>query len=60
LIKLWKKGENQNESPNILEGDRFAWSMKGIGDFEFAKLDLNKSTEELQVSLIAGTPHKLF
>ncbi|MCU5359031.1 chitin-binding protein, partial [Bacillus cereus] len=55
-----KKVKIKNESPNILEGDRFAWSMKGIGDFEFAKLDLNKSTEELQVSLIAGTPHNYF
>ncbi|MGR9594734.1 DUF3472 domain-containing protein [Bacillus thuringiensis] len=55
-----KKVKIKNESPNILEGDRFAWSMKGIGDFEFAKLDLNKSTEELKVSLIAGTPHNYF
>ncbi|MEB4816152.1 DUF3472 domain-containing protein [Bacillus thuringiensis] len=55
-----KKVKIKNESPNILEGDRFVWSMKGIGDFEFAKLDLNKSTEELQVSLIVGTPHNYF
>ncbi|MGH0599797.1 putative mucin/carbohydrate-binding domain-containing protein, partial [Bacillus mycoides] len=47
-------------SSNILEGDKFAWSMKGIGDFEFAKVNLNKSTEELQVNLIAGTPHNYF
>ncbi|EOP44820.1 DUF3472 domain-containing protein [Bacillus cereus] len=55
-----KKVQIKNESPNILEGDKFAWSMKGIGDFEFAKVNLNKSTEELQVNLIAGTPHNYF
>ncbi|EEM55819.1 MULTISPECIES: DUF3472 domain-containing protein [Bacillus cereus group] len=55
-----KKVQIKNESPNILEGDKFAWSMKGIGDFEFAKINLNKSTEELQVNLIAGTPHNYF
>ncbi|MDT3498279.1 DUF3472 domain-containing protein [Bacillus toyonensis] len=55
-----KKAQIKNESPNILEGDKFAWSMKGIGDFEFAKINLNKSTEELQVNLIAGTPHNYF
>ncbi|WOA60940.1 DUF3472 domain-containing protein [Bacillus mycoides] len=55
-----KKVQIKNESPNILEGDKFAWSMKGIGDFEFAKVNLNKSTEELQVNLISGTPHNYF
>ncbi|PEE30835.1 DUF3472 domain-containing protein [Bacillus toyonensis] len=55
-----KKVQIKNESPNILEGDKFAWSMKGIGDFEFEKVNLNKSTEELQVNLIAGTPHNYF
>jgi chitodextrinase len=55
-----KKVQIKNQSPNILEGDKFAWSMKGIGDFEFAKVNLNKSTEELHVNLIAGTPHNYF
>ncbi|MEB4816009.1 DUF3472 domain-containing protein [Bacillus thuringiensis] len=55
-----KKVQIKNESPNILEGDKFVWSMKGIGDFEFAKISLNKSTEELQVNLKAGIPHNYF
>ncbi|EOP45388.1 hypothetical protein IK1_04470 [Bacillus cereus VD146] len=53
----------KNHVPNtddILEGDQFAWSMKGIGDFEFAKVNLNKSTEEMQIDLKAGVPHNYF
>lgn len=34
--------------------------MKGIGDFEFAKVNLNKSTEEMQMYLKAGVPHNYF
>ncbi|MGE8056927.1 DUF3472 domain-containing protein [Bacillus mycoides] len=55
-----KKVQIKNESPNILEGNEFAWSMKGIGDFEFAKVNLNKSTEEMQINLKAGVPHNYF
>ncbi|WP_306008226.1 putative mucin/carbohydrate-binding domain-containing protein [Bacillus sp. MMSF_3353] len=47
-------------SSNILEGNQFAWSLKGISDFEFAKINFNKSTEELQVDLKAGVPHHYF
>ncbi|PHD42543.1 hypothetical protein COF67_28255, partial [Bacillus toyonensis] len=47
-------------SSNALEGSQFAWSLKGIGDFEFAKVNLNKSTEELQIDLKAGVPHNYF
>ncbi|MFE4764303.1 putative mucin/carbohydrate-binding domain-containing protein [Bacillus mycoides] len=47
-------------SSNILEGKQFAWSLKGISDFEFAKINLNKSTEEVQVDLKAGIPHHYF
>ncbi|WP_336820855.1 M60 family metallopeptidase [Bacillus thuringiensis] len=47
-------------SSNALEGSQFAWSLKGIGDFEFAKVDLNKSTEEMQIDLKAGVPHNYF
>ncbi|WP_277997963.1 putative mucin/carbohydrate-binding domain-containing protein, partial [Bacillus thuringiensis] len=45
---------------NILEGNQFEWSLKGIGDFEFAKVNLNKSTEEMQIDLKAGVPHNYF
>ncbi|TKI10797.1 hypothetical protein FC683_32870, partial [Bacillus cereus] len=45
---------------NILEGNQFTWSLKGIGDFEFAKVNLNKSTEEMQIDLKAGVPHDYF
>ncbi|QWG53756.1 DUF3472 domain-containing protein (plasmid) [Bacillus mycoides] len=55
-----KKVQIKNESPNILEGNEFAWSLKGIGDFEFAKVNLNKSTEEMQIDLKAGVPHNYF
>ncbi|MGF1438462.1 putative mucin/carbohydrate-binding domain-containing protein [Bacillus thuringiensis] len=44
----------------ILEGDQFAWSLKGIGDFEFAKINLNKSTEEMKIDLKACVPHNYF
>ncbi|MEK4894024.1 putative mucin/carbohydrate-binding domain-containing protein [Bacillus sp. FSL M7-0996] len=47
-------------SSNILEGKQFAWSLKGISDFEFAKINLNKSTEEVQIDLKAGIPHHYF
>ncbi|MDT3497400.1 S8 family serine peptidase, partial [Bacillus toyonensis] len=47
-------------SSNILEGKQFAWSLKGISDFEFAKINLNKSTEEVQVDLKSGIPHHYF
>ncbi|WP_088047480.1 putative mucin/carbohydrate-binding domain-containing protein [Bacillus wiedmannii] len=46
--------------PNILEGNQFSWSLKGISDFEFGKLDLNKSTEEMKIQLKAGVPHYYF
>ncbi|TKI93821.1 hypothetical protein FC695_29540, partial [Bacillus cereus] len=55
-----KKVQIKNESPNIFEGNEFAWSLKGIGDFEFAKVNLNKSTEEMQIDLKAGVPHDYF
>ncbi|AZJ24290.1 hypothetical protein CT694_32885 (plasmid) [Bacillus wiedmannii bv. thuringiensis] len=47
-------------SSNALEGSQFAWSLKGIGDFEFATVNLNKSTEEMQIDLKAGVPHNYF
>ncbi|HFK1440354.1 TPA: putative mucin/carbohydrate-binding domain-containing protein [Bacillus cereus] len=47
-------------SSSILEGRQFAWSLKGIGDFEFVKVNLNKSTEEMQIDLKAGVPHNYF
>ncbi|WP_088346684.1 putative mucin/carbohydrate-binding domain-containing protein [Bacillus cereus] len=47
-------------SSSILEGKQFAWSLKGIGDFEFAKVNLNKSTEEMQIDLKAAVPHNYF
>lgn len=55
-----KKVQIKNQSPNIFEGNEFAWSLKGIGDFEFAKVNLNKSSEEMQIDLKAGVPHHYF
>ncbi|MED3020388.1 M60 family metallopeptidase, partial [Bacillus thuringiensis] len=61
--EIWKGTDSNPIKPdmpnvnNILEGNQFAWSLKGIGDFEFAKVNLNKSTEEMQIDLKAGVPH---
>ncbi|PFT62479.1 hypothetical protein COK73_29015 [Bacillus cereus] len=64
--EIWKGTDSNPIKPdmpnvnNILEGNKFAWSLKGIGDFEFAKVNLNKSTEEMQIDLKAGVPHNYF
>ncbi|PEX25625.1 putative mucin/carbohydrate-binding domain-containing protein [Bacillus cereus] len=64
--EIWKSTDSKPIKPdmpnvnNILEGNQFAWSLKGIGDFEFAKVNLNKSTEEMQIDLKAGVPHNYF
>ncbi|EJR29935.1 M60 family metallopeptidase [Bacillus mycoides] len=64
--EIWKSTDSNPVKPdtpnfsNILEGNQFAWSLKGIGDFEFAKVNLNKSTEEMQIDLKAGVPHHYF
>ncbi|WP_141505621.1 putative mucin/carbohydrate-binding domain-containing protein, partial [Bacillus thuringiensis] len=64
--EIWKGTDSNPIKPdmpnvnNILEGNQFAWSLKGISDFEFAKIDFNKSTEEMQVDLKAGVPHHYF
>ncbi|AOM12151.1 O-GlcNAcase NagJ [Bacillus thuringiensis Bt18247] len=64
--EIWKGTDANPIKPdmpnvnNILEGNQFAWSLKGIGDFEFAKVNLNKSTEEMQIDLKAGVPHNYF
>ncbi|TKH69979.1 hypothetical protein FC686_28655, partial [Bacillus cereus] len=55
-----KKVEITNGNSDILVGNRFAWSLKGISDFEFAKINFNKSTEEMQIELKAGVPHHYF
>ncbi|MEB4819851.1 M60 family metallopeptidase [Bacillus thuringiensis] len=64
--EIWKGTDSNPIKPdmpngnNILEGKQFAWSLKGISDFEFAKINFNKSTEEVQVDLKAGIPHHYF
>ncbi|PEM22993.1 M60 family metallopeptidase [Bacillus wiedmannii] len=64
--EIWKGTDSNPIKPdmpnvnNILEGNQFTWSLKGIGDFEFAKVNLNKSTEEMQIDLKAGVPHNYF
>ncbi|MCY9508778.1 RICIN domain-containing protein [Paenibacillus larvae] len=44
----------------ILEGNHFAWSMKGYNDYEFARIDFDKKKEEMQIQLRSGTPHQDF
>ncbi|MEC2988453.1 M60 family metallopeptidase [Bacillus cereus] len=64
--EIWKSTDSNPIKPdmpnvnNIVEGNQFAWSLKGISDFEFAKINFNKSTEEMQVDLKAGVPHHYF
>ncbi|MGW8753854.1 M60 family metallopeptidase [Bacillus wiedmannii] len=64
--EIWKGTDSNPIKPdvpnanNILEGRQFAWSMKGISDFEFAKINFNKSAEEMQVDLKVGIPHHYF
>ncbi|EEL34489.1 S-layer domain protein [Bacillus cereus Rock3-28] len=64
--EIWKGTDSNPIKPdmpngnNILEGKQFAWSLKGISDFEFAKINLNKSTEEMQIDLKEGIPHQYF
>ena len=64
--EIWKGTDSNPIKPdvpnvnNILEGSQFAWSLKGISDFEFAKINFNKSTEEVQIDLKAGIPHHYF
>ncbi|WP_336770735.1 M60 family metallopeptidase [Bacillus bombysepticus] len=64
--EIWKGTDSNPIKPdmpnvnNILEGNQFAWSLKGISDFEFAKINFNKSTEEMQIDLKAGVPHHYF
>ncbi|EJR27759.1 MULTISPECIES: M60 family metallopeptidase [Bacillus] len=64
--EIWKGTDSNPIKPdmpngnNILEGKQFAWSLKGISDFEFAKINFNKSTEEMQIDLKAGIPHHYF
>ncbi|MEH7190921.1 putative mucin/carbohydrate-binding domain-containing protein [Bacillus toyonensis] len=64
--EIWKGTDSKPIKPdmpnenNILEGNKFAWSLKGISDFEFAKINFNKPTEEMQIDLKAGVPHHYF
>ncbi|HDR7892407.1 TPA: DUF3472 domain-containing protein [Bacillus toyonensis] len=54
-----KKVEKMPET-TILDGKQFAWSLKGYSDREIAKVDYNKTAEELKVKLEAGVPHSYF
>ncbi|WP_242242126.1 M60 family metallopeptidase [Bacillus cereus group sp. BfR-BA-01309] len=64
--EIWKGTDSNPIKPdmhngnNILEGNKFAWSLKGISDFEFAKVNFNKSIEEMQIDLKEGIPHHYF
>ena len=54
-----KKVEKMPET-TILDGNQFAWSLKGYSDREIAKVDYNKTAEELKIKLEAGVPHSYF
>ncbi|MGH1286300.1 DUF3472 domain-containing protein [Bacillus toyonensis] len=55
-----KKVGITNGNSDILVGNQFAWSLKGYSDREIAKLDYNKTAEEMKVKLEAGVPHSYF
>ncbi|MED2801339.1 putative mucin/carbohydrate-binding domain-containing protein, partial [Bacillus thuringiensis] len=54
-----KKVEKMPET-TVLDGNQFAWSLKGYNDREIAKIEYNKSTEKMQIKLEAGIPHSYF
>ncbi|NRS81825.1 S-layer protein [Bacillus cereus] len=64
--EIWKGTDSNPIKPdtpnlnNILEGNQFAWSLKGYSDREIAKVDYNKTTEEMKIKLEAGVPHSDF
>ncbi|UNK30804.1 DUF3472 domain-containing protein (plasmid) [Bacillus sp. N5-665] len=58
-IEGLKKVEKMPET-TILDGKQFAWSLKGYSDREIAKVDYNKTAEELKIKLEAGVPHVYF
>ncbi|OSX98346.1 Chitinase [Bacillus mycoides] len=46
LIKTVQGDSNSTEPINeLLDGNQFAWSLKGYSDREFAKVDYNKKAE---------------
>ncbi|MBJ8101067.1 DUF3472 domain-containing protein [Bacillus cereus group sp. N11] len=55
-----KKVGITNGNADILVGNQFAWSLKGYSDREIAKVDYNKTAEEMKVKLEAGVPHSYF
>ncbi|MDA2440831.1 M60 family metallopeptidase [Bacillus cereus] len=64
--EIWKSTDSNPVKPdtpdlnNILEGNQFAWSLKGYSDREIAKVDYNKTKEEMKIKLEAGVPHSDF
>ncbi|MEJ9251401.1 putative mucin/carbohydrate-binding domain-containing protein, partial [Bacillus thuringiensis] len=54
-----KKVEKMPET-TVLDGNQFAWSLKGYNDREIAKIEYNKATEKMQLKLEAGIPHSYF
>ncbi|EJR28451.1 hypothetical protein IIE_05290 [Bacillus cereus VD045] len=60
---IWKGTDSKPIKPNnesILKGSEFSWSMQGIGDREFATINLNKSEKAIKVDLKEGIPHHYF
>ncbi|WP_142288698.1 M60 family metallopeptidase [Bacillus thuringiensis] len=51
-----KKVEKMPET-TVLDGNQFAWSLKGFNDSEFAKIDYNRAVEELKVNVKSGIPN---
>ncbi|MDA2423980.1 hypothetical protein PDN55_28705, partial [Bacillus cereus] len=54
-----KKVEKMPET-TVLDGNQFAWSLKGYNNREIAKIEYKKATEKMQLKLEAGIPHPYF
>ncbi|MCU5545590.1 hypothetical protein OCB14_28755, partial [Bacillus cereus] len=54
-----KKVEKMPET-TVLDGNQFAWSLKGYNDREIAKVEYNKATEKMQIKIEVGIPHSYF
>ncbi|WP_260448680.1 putative mucin/carbohydrate-binding domain-containing protein [Listeria grandensis] len=49
-----------DDSQNLLDGEKFRFQMKGLGDWEFANLRINLDTNKATISQNAGEPHWYF
>uniref|UniRef100_UPI0023DF4275 putative mucin/carbohydrate-binding domain-containing protein n=1 Tax=Bacillus wiedmannii TaxID=1890302 RepID=UPI0023DF4275 len=54
-----KRVEKMPET-TVLDGNQFAWSLRGYSDREIAKVNYNKATEKMQIKVETGIAHPYF